>query len=422
MNGICENRPCSRGELGILNCTAGEPFGNLILDELKKIFGQEKCHTIRSSPVPAKETHFPNTEVKIEIEDSVRGMDLYVVQDVENKESEKACFTEHLPLRRVNLHFHIPEGVDLETIVEVRRPFSVDENLRALFNAIDAARRSDAHYITAVVPVFPYARQDKAIARECITASKVAQAIENYGANRVLTLDMHNTAMAGFFQHAICENLHSSKMIIEYVRQNMDIENLIVLSPDSGGAGRAQYFAKTIGTKFGMAWKKRDYSKASTVEDMKILGEVTHMRGTLQEQIIMIKSIIADCGSPEEAIKRISEVLEQKAEGLDVLFVDDMIATAGSLVEGIKKVTELGAKSAWFGTALPLFTYPALDRIDDLYAKGRLQGVIGTNGVYHQTEEFKKKHPWYHEVHVERYFAEAIFNINHYKSISQLLK
>ncbi len=422
MNDCCKTKNRSRGQLGILCCTSGEPFGKRIHASLKSRFEEEKCTSELPLLVETKETHFPNTEVKVEIMESIRGLDMYIVQDAENKEYDKSTFMEHLPLKYLNLPFPLPEDIDQNMLVEVRRPYSVDENMRAMFTAIDAAKRADASYVSVVLPVFPYARQDKAISRECITASRMAQAIENYSVNKVLTLDLHNTAIAGFFRDTICENLHSSKIIMEYVKQNLQMDNLVVVSPDEGGIARANYYAKRLGSKLAMGHKRRDYSKASHVEELRILGPVVRRHNTLEEQVKTIDEVISAEGvNPIDALRRISEIIKQKAEGLDVLFVDDMIATGGSLEKGVKKVHELGAKSVWFACALPLFTYPATQKIDDLYIKGLLKGVIGTNAVYHSTEEFKKAHPWYHEVHVEKYFADAMFNVNHFRSISELL-
>ena len=332
-------------------------------------------------------------------------------------------FKDHIPLHHVSLPFPLPEGVDPNQIVEVKRPFSVDENLRALLTAIDSAKKSDAHYVSAVLPVFPYARQDKAISREGITASRVAREIEEHGANMVLTLDIHNTAIAGFFKNIPCENLHSSNVIIAYVQEVLGMENFVTASVDAGGTTRANYYAKRMKTKLAMGYKRRDYTQASFVEQVKILGEVVKRRRTFDEQVSTIDEIVrAEDMDPAEAIKKIKEVLELEPERMNVLFVDDMIATGGSLKGIVARAKEIGAADVWFACALPLFTYPAVERIDELYNEGLLKGVIGTNAIFHHPEEFKKAHPWYHEVAVEKYFADAMFNINHYLSISELLK
>jgi len=419
----CHNQTGSRGKLGVLSCKSGEPFGEALLQSLEKRFEKEGCQNGGPIKIPAKETHFGNTEVKVEI-GNVRGYDLYVVQSLESGDHPDAKFTDHLPLRDVELPFTLPEDIDLDTLVAVNRPFSVDENLRALLSTLDAAKRCNAHYTTAVIPVFSYARQDKALSREGITASRVAEEIEGHGADCVFTLDIHNRAIQGFFRRAPLENLHASKLLIAYVQDHLNRENLVVVSPDEGGIARANYFAKRLGRHLAMGYKRRDYTQASKVEEFRILGDVVRRHRTLEEQIEAIRCLIEEGAtgvSPEEALKKVGEILELKAEGLDVLFVDDMIATAGSLVSGVTKVRELGAKSVWFATALPLFTYPAVERIDKLYEEGLIQGVVGTNAVYH-SDKFKEAHPWYHEVRVEQLFADAIYNMNHYLSISKLLE
>ena len=418
----CPNQKSSRGQLGIITCRAGEPFGKKIFSSLKDRFKKEGCVSEGPVEVKTKETHFPNTELKVEIENSVRGMDLYVVQDVENKELDNAQFTEHIPLKNICLPFALPEGVDPEMLVDVRRPYSVDENLRALLTVIDAAKRADAHYVSAVLPVFPYARQDKAISRECITASRIAQEIEDHKADRVLTLDIHNTAISGFFRDIPCENLHSSTLIMDYMKSIADLDNLVVISPDEGSISRANFYAKRLGTKLAMGYKKRDYSRASHVDSLDILGKITREKNDDEKYFALLETLKNEGMGRSDLVKRISEIINTDSEQLDVLFVDDMIATAGSLVKGVEKVAGMGAKNVWFACALPLFTYPAMERIDRLYDDGKIKGVIGTNAVFHHPEEFKKAHPWYHEVAVEKYFADAMFNINHYRSISDLLK
>jgi ribose-phosphate pyrophosphokinase len=422
----CPNHKGNRGPLGVLGCRAGEPFSRLLHQALVDRYKESDCMNTGPLLVRAKETHFPNTEVKVEIEDSIRGMDLYIVQDCENKEDPNAMFEEHILLRQLALPFELPAGVDPEMKVSVKRPYSVDENLRAALAAADAARRSDAHYVSMLLPSFPYARQDKSISREGITASKVAEEIEETGVSRVMTLDLHNRAIQGFFRRITCENLHSSKVIMAYARDNLAVDNLVVVSPDEGGIVRANYFAKRMGTKLAMGYKRRDYTQASVVDEFRILGDVVRRHRTLEEQVDAIKKeIAAPIAGSEDAAQRIGNIiriLEIEAQGLDVLFVDDMIATAGSLEKGVKKVRDLGAKSVWFACALPLFTHPAPERIDELYAKGWIQGVIGTNAVFHHTEDFMRQHPWYHEIPVQKYFADAIFNINHYDSISKLLE
>jgi ribose-phosphate pyrophosphokinase len=337
-----------RGELAVLACASGKPFALKVLAQIKGIVQQERVdEQVRF--IESKETHFANTEIKTEIEDSIRGTDLFIFQDVENS---------------VN-------------------GYSVDENLRALKTALDAAWRSGAGHISLIIPSFPYARQDKSKSREGITAARVAEEIESHKATQILTLDIHNSAIAGFFRMARFEGLHASKNIMDYIATNIDTNNMVVLAPDAGGASRAEHYASRLKTNLGFIYKKRDYSKSNAVSESILLGTV---------------------------------------RGKDVLLVDDMVDTGGTVVSSVKLLKEKeGAKKVYFACALPLFNGEAVKKLDALCKKEHLTGFIGTDAVYHG-ENFAKRYPWFIEVSVAKYFARVIFNINHNRSISELLK
>lgn len=335
-----------RGTLSIIACKSGLPFAKKILRELNKYLITEGQPTIEL--IPSQELSFSNTEIKTTIESSIRGSDLFIIQDVENSTND----------------------------------LSVDQNLRALKTTIDAARRAGAHYITAVLPVFPYSRQDKQSGRECITAAQVAEEIENIGAERVITLDIHNNAIAGYFRKANFENLNASKNIIEFVKENIPQENLIVVAPDEGGTKRASHYAQRLGAPLAIVYKERDYSKPSHIEKTTLLGDVS---------------------------------------GKDVFIVDDMISTAGTLSHISKMLKdEFNARTITLACSLPLFNHPAIDRLKELYETKKIMGVIGTDAVYHG-EDFEEKNPWFNEVSVAKYFAKVIYNINNYFSLSELL-
>lgn len=336
----------SRGTLAIMACSSGVPLARKIVNELNKLFSSNNFYNIHLTN--SQEIHFANTEIKTVIDDSVRGADLFIIQDVENS-------TDSL---------------------------SVDQRLRALKTALDAARRADAKHITAVLPTFPYSRQDKQDGRECITAAQVAQELENAGADRVITLDVHNTAIAGYFRVAKFEDLHFSKDLLDYVRRNIPLDNMVVVSPDAGGAKRANYFAQALGLKLAVSYKERDYSRPSTVENITLLGDVSDK---------------------------------------DAFIVDDMISTGGTLYSICKMLKEkYGTKDIYLACSLPLFNPPAKERFDELFSKNYVKQVIGTDAVYHG-EDFKEKNPWFKEVSIAPYFAKVIFNINTCRSLSKLL-
>ena len=339
----------SRGQIGIIACSSGKPFAEKILAHLKEITKKEgKTNGI--ALIDSKEMHFANSEVKTEINESIRGRDIFIVQDVENSVA----------------------------------PYSVNDNIFALISAAETARASGASHITAVIPVFPYARQDKSIAREGIMAGVVARQLQAVGVDRIITLDVHNEAIAGHFNSARFENLHASKNIMDFVREKIGLKNLVVLSPDLGGARRANHYAKTLGAGLAMMHKKRDYSKVNEVEEVTLLGDV---------------------------------------RGKRVLIVDDMIDTAGTAVKTIRTLKKQhNPEEIHFACSLPLLNGEAKKLLSDAHSEGVLNSVIGTDAVYHGGDEFLRQSPWYSEVSVAKYFARVIFNVNCHMPVSDLLK
>lgn len=335
-----------RGNLGIIACKSGELFALRVIEALNRIKESEnageKTHLISSS-----EIYFANKEVKTVINQNIRGNDVYIIQNIED------------PLR--------PE-------------LSVNDNLMAVVTAIDAAHGSDTDRVTAVLPVFPYARQERKTGREGTTAKQVAHMLECAGASRVITLDIHTEAIGGFFNHSLLENLHASRPILRALRQTLDLNSFVVAAPDVGGARRARFFSNAIKTDLVVMDKARDYEKGG-IASTRLVGEV---------------------------------------EGKNVLVPDDMIATGGTLLSACNMLKEKGAKQVVIITSLPLFNGDAVEKFDRAHAEGLLDRVFGTDAVFHGTD-FSEKHPWYQEVSIAPLFAEVIFNINRKRSVSALL-
>lgn len=372
--------PNKRGDLKILACNSGTPFAQKVLDKIvqkeieelveekiakefaeikeentkKTIFEELKKDYYKvlknKRKIASDEIFFANSEVKTKIEESIREADVYIFQDIENK----------------------------------NKGYSIDTNLRSLTTAIDAAWRSDARYITAVIPVFPYARQDKQHGREAITAAMVAREIEESHADHVVTMDVHNTAIAGFFRKAKFENLHASKNFIDYIKSNneFDLDNSVVMCTDLGGAKRIEHYAQELNVNPVFAYKERDMINANQINKLKIVGDVKNK---------------------------------------DVFIIDDMVDTAGTLVNAVKKAKESGANNIYTICSLALLNGNAVKNIDKSYKKGLLKRFITTDVVY-QKESFKKENPWYHEVSAASYVAKVITCMNRRESISKLLE
>ncbi len=196
--------------------TSGKPFAEKVIAELKEIIHKEN-HATTFAIIKTRETRFSNGEIKTEIDTSIRNQDVYIFQDVENKSSG----------------------------------LNINDNVMALKTAIQAARMADAQHITVVIPAFPYARQDKPKTREGITAAMIARELEDTGAASIITLDIHNDAIAGFFRKANLENLRASKNLADYIQEKIGLKDLVIVAPDAGGAARANFYRQKAGGEAG---------------------------------------------------------------------------------------------------------------------------------------------------------------------------
>lgn len=228
-----------RGALSIMGCESGKELALRIVKHLNKISKSDPGF----SPLRVTNTEeitFANGEIKTIINENIRGDDHYIVQCMDDPNSDK----------------------------------SINDNLMALLTAISAAHQSDADSITVIIPQYPYSRQERKKTREGITAKQIAQFIEVSGANRVITLDIHAEAIMGFFNQAKLEDLHASKTLIDHFQANYNTNNLIITSADVGGAEKARFYSKIMHTDLTIIDKARDYSKTSVVESMRLVGDV----------------------------------------------------------------------------------------------------------------------------------------------------
>lgn len=339
-----------RGRLTIMACDSGRAFAERVSAALNRI-------TLRESGMPfrgmadASEIFFSNGEVKTMINESVRGDDIYIIQCVDDPTS----------------------------------PRSINDNLMALFTALDAAKQADAERITAVVPQFPYARQERKKGREGVTARQIAHFLESSGASRVISLDIHAEAIGGFFHTAILDDLHASGDLITAFQERVlgggPADKLCVVSPDVGSADKARYWSRALGCDMAIGDKERDYSRPGTVKKMRLVGEVA---------------------------------------GKDVLLVDDIIDTGGSIVEATATCKRHGARDIYLAVTHPFLTGKAVERLDAAYAEGLFKRLFGTDAVM-RSQEWMADHPWYDEVSVATLFAQVIYNINRKRSVSRLL-
>jgi ribose-phosphate pyrophosphokinase len=254
----------------------------------------------------AKITRFSDNEINIKIKESVRGKDVFIIQPT----SAPANF-----------------------------------NLMELLIMVDALKRSSAKSITAVVPYYGYARQDrKAEPRVPISAKLVANLMETAGITRLVTVDLHASQIQGFFDIPV-DNLYGAVLFNDYVKSK-NLKNPIVASPDIGGVARARYFAKTMGLEMVIVDKRRE--KANESEVMNVIGNV---------------------------------------EGKDVIMIDDMVDTAGTMVKAAAALKNLGATSVMACCTHPVLSGPAYDRIEN----GDLDELVITNTIPIKQESNKIK-------------------------------
>ncbi len=322
--------------------TVREPKQSIIPTHDIKIF------TGRSHPVLAEEIanylgttvepmiikNFSDGEIYVQVEDSVRGDDVFIVQPVCNP---------------------------------------VNENLMELLIIIDAFKRASAKKITAVIPYYGYARQDrKTSGREAIAAKLVADILTTAGANRVLAMDLHTGQIQGFF-NILVDHIYSTPVLVDYIKTlNIPEDDLMAVSPDTGGVQRTRVFAKNLGCPLAIIDKRRDKHNEAIA---------THVIGDVK--------------------------------GKCCILIDDIVDTAGTICEAAKLLIKEGAKEVYVCAAHPVFSGPALQRLDE----APIKEVIVTNTIPLKNEYIPPKIT---QLSIAPLLGEAISRIHDDISVSSL--
>lgn len=280
----------------------------------------------------AKVGRFSDGEISIAIDESVRGADVFVIQPTCNP---------------------------------------VNENLMELLILIDALRRASAWRITAVVPYYGYARQErKARARDPISAKLVANLITAAGADRVLTMDLHAGAIQGFFDIPV-DHLTAVPILADYFNA-LRLSELVVVSPDVGGVARARNFAERLGAEIAIIDKRRPAPNVAEIMD--IIGDV---------------------------------------EGKTVIMIDDLVDTAGTICLGAEALREHGAREIYACCTHPVLSGPAVERLKEAY----LEEIVVCNTIPVPPE---KDIPKLRHLSVAPLLGEAIMRIHRDESVSTL--
>lgn len=298
----------------------------------------EICSYLNIEPGKIAVNHFADGETLVEFGESVRGKQVYFVQST-------------------------------------YKP--VNERLMELLVAIDAAKRASASEIQCIIPYFGYARQDrKAKPRQPITARLVADLLAAAGANRVITIDLHCSQIQGFFSFP-ADDLTSIPMMGQYfLNKGLDMENVVVVSPDHGGATRARNLANILDTSIAIVDKRRP--KPNVCEAQSVIGDV---------------------------------------DGKDCIVVDDMCDTAGSLVAACDILRRFGAKDIYVCLAHGVFSGPALERIENSCIKE----VITTNSIPLDDEK-KSQTTKVKQLSVGLMLSKLITAISTHKPVSEIYK
>ena len=294
-----------------------------------KYLAEKICQSLGCPLGELQITKFSDGEFAVSYEESIRGRDIFLVQST----------------------------------------FPTSDNLMELLLMIDAAKRASARTINAVIPYFGWARQDrKDKPRVSIGAKLVADLLSAAGVNRVITMDLHADQIQGFFNVPV-DHLYASNVILPYL-QSLQLEDLVVASPDVGGSKRANTYAKFLGCPLVLCNKTR--ARANVVSSMQIIGDV---------------------------------------EGKNVVIIDDMVDTAGTITKAADIMKAAGAKTVRACASHCVMSGPASERVQD----SALEEIVFTDSIPYSQRCAKVR-----QLSVADMFAEAIRRVINNQSISNL--
>ncbi len=292
-----------------------------------RYMGEEICKDLGIELGKMNVQHFADGEFEVSFEETVRGCEVYLVQST----------------------------------------FPNTDNLMELLLMIDAAKRASAHSVIAVIPYFGWARQDrKDKPRVSIAAKLVADILSAAGVNRVITMDLHADQIQGFFNVPV-DHLYASSVFVPYI-QSLNLENMVVATPDVGGAKRANSYAKYLNVPLVLCHKQR--AKANVVASMTVIGDV---------------------------------------KDKNVILIDDMVDTAGTIVKAADLMLSEGAKSVRAIASHAIMSDPATERVDN----SGLTEMIFTNSIPYKKESKKVT-----VISVAHLIADTIRRVHNNQSIS----
>jgi len=345
-------------DLRLLVLNSYSEIGKKVNDHLNII---RKKPTDNSYILNIENPRFNNGEAKLVIKDSVRCKDVYILVDIGNY----GCSYEMYG------HMNI---------------YSPDEHFQDLKRAISAIKNTSDR-ITVIMPLLYASRQHKRKARESLDCAMALQELQALGVKNIITFDAHDPNVQNAIPNLSFENFYASNVILKtFIKENeVNVNKLMIISPDTGAMDRALYYAGILGIDVGMFYKRRDVSK------------------------------IVNGKNPVVA----HEYMGKNVKGSDVIIVDDIIASGDSVLEVAEKLKEDGANDIYLMSTFAIFTQ-GTQRFSEAYEKNLFKKMYSTNLSY-ITEEVEK-YEWFSLVDCSKFIAKIINTLNNDETISPYLK
>lgn len=341
-----------KDNLRLIVLDSHEELGNTINNHLKKINKTEEDYII-----PVANNRFNNGEGKVRINGSVREKDIYILADVGNYSTT------------YNMHGFLNH-------------MSPDDHFQDIKRVISAIS-GHASSVTVVMPLLYQSRQHKRKGRESLDSALALRELENLKVNNIITFDAHDPSICNAIPNVAFDNIFPTKEIIkELQKDNGDLNDLIVISPDMGAMERARYYAEVLKVSTGVFYKRRDLSK------------VVNGKNPILEHVYMGEDV----------------------KNKNVLIVDDMIASGTSMLEVATMLKEKGAKKVFMAATFALFT-EGIEEFEHAHSEGIFDYLYSTNLSY--VPEALKNCAWYKSTDMSIILANVINDLNKKESLSK---
>lgn len=347
-----------QNNLGLVVLNSMAKRGEKIESNIKKLL-----QTNDKLIVPIKQPRFGNGEGKIEICDSVRAKDIYILSDVGN----------------YSITYSLPNGIT--------NHYSPDDHFRDIQRAI-IAMRNHADKITVIMPLLYSSRQHRRKNRESLDCATALQELNTfYGVKSIITIDVHDPNITNALPLNSFENIYPTGLILkEFLDKeikHIDLDNLIIISPDTGAVERARFYSSVFKSPLGIFYKQRDYNVVNGKNEI-----ISH-----------------DYAGPD-------------VKGKDAIVVDDMISSGDSSIDVAEQLTSMGVNNIYFIVTFPLFVN-GISKFQQAYKEGKFKKLYTTNFTY-IPEEFMKE-PWLEVVDGSELLARIITTLNKNQSIASLI-